>query len=84
MTLDDLINSMTPDVYRNLKQGVELGKWPNGVKLTQEQKETSMQAILIYEQRNLGEEDRTGYMEQACKSSTENKQGDDEQPLTIK
>lgn len=83
MTLDDLINSMTPDVYKNLKQGVELGKWPNGVKLTSEQKKTSLEAILIYEQRNLAEEDRTGYMEQACKSSSENKD-DDVQPLTIK
>ncbi|XPE25420.1 DUF1315 family protein [Shigella sonnei] len=28
MNLDDIINSMTPEVYAALSTAVELGKWP--------------------------------------------------------
>ncbi|HCN6444036.1 DUF1315 family protein, partial [Escherichia coli] len=28
MNLDDIINSMTPEVYQRLSTAVELGKWP--------------------------------------------------------
>ena len=38
MNLDDIINSMTPEVYQRLSTAVELGKWPDGVALTEEQK----------------------------------------------
>ena len=37
MNLDDIINSMTPEVYQRLSTAVELGKWPDGVALTAEQ-----------------------------------------------
>ena len=33
MNLDDIINSMTPEVYQRLSTAVELGKWPDGVAL---------------------------------------------------
>ena len=44
MNLDDIINSMTPEVYQRLSTAVELGKWPDGVTLTEEQKENCRQA----------------------------------------
>lgn len=40
MNIDDMINSMTPEVYQRLVTAVELGKWPDGVALTAEQKRT--------------------------------------------
>ncbi len=43
MNLDEIINSMTPEVYQRLSTAVELGKWPDGVALTPEQKENSLQ-----------------------------------------
>lgn len=39
MNLDDIINSMTPEVYQRLSTAVELGKWPDGVTLTKGKKE---------------------------------------------
>lgn len=36
MNLDEIINSMTPEVYQRLSTAVELGKWPDGVALTPE------------------------------------------------
>ena len=66
----DMLRNITPDVYQALKLAVEIGKWPDGRKLTREQKELSLQAMIAWEQDNLPEEERTGYMgPQACKSA---------------
>ena len=42
MNVEQLVNAMTPEVYQNLKQAVETGKWPNGAELTEEQKANSL------------------------------------------
>ncbi len=66
----DMLRNITPDVYAALKLAVEIGKWSDGRKLTQEQKELCMQAMIAWERDNLPEEQRTGYMgPQACKSA---------------
>ena len=41
--------NITPEIYLNLKQALELGKWADGRKLTPEQKETCMQAVIAWE-----------------------------------
>ncbi|MFD1007813.1 MULTISPECIES: YeaC family protein [Oceanisphaera] len=43
------IANMPEDVYLRLKTAVELGKWPDGSVLTTEQKENSMQAVLLWQ-----------------------------------
>jgi uncharacterized protein YeaC (DUF1315 family) len=55
-----MIDNMSPEVYGRLKQAVELGKWPNGVKLTPEQTELCMQAVITYDYTNKPEEERVG------------------------
>ncbi|CNE56278.1 DUF1315 family protein [Yersinia nurmii] len=52
MELDDLIASMTPEIYQRLSQAVELGKWPDGVALTPEQKENSLQMVMLWQARH--------------------------------
>lgn len=52
MNLDDIINSMTPEVYQRLSTAVELGKWPDGVALTEEQKENCLQLVMLWQARN--------------------------------
>ncbi|WP_114195089.1 YeaC family protein [Edaphovirga cremea] len=52
MELDELIGVMTPEIYQRLAQAVELGKWPDGVALTPEQKENSLQAVMLYQARH--------------------------------
>ncbi|GGI96729.1 YeaC family protein [Halopseudomonas pertucinogena] len=69
--MNDFINmlrNISPEVYQSLKQAIELGKWSDGRKLTQEQKELSLQAIIAWEIENLPEEERTGYIGQSCKN----------------
>lgn len=41
MNIDDMIGGMTQEIYQRLVTAVELGKWPDGVALTQEQKRTA-------------------------------------------
>ena len=66
-----LISNITQDVYESLKLAVEIGKWPDGRKLTQEQKELSLQAVIAWELKHLPEEERTGYMgPQECSSKS--------------
>lgn len=62
MNYDELINSMTPDVYQNMKTAVELGKWADGRAVTAEQRENCLQAIIAYEHKHLPEDQRTGYI----------------------
>ena len=68
-TFVEMLRNITPEVYASLKQAVEIGKWPDGRRLTQEQKELCMQAMIGWELEKLPEEERTGFMgEQHCKS----------------
>ncbi len=57
---------------RTVKLAIEIGKWPDGRKLTQEQKELCLQAVIAWELQNLPEEERTGYMgPQHCSSHSD-------------
>jgi uncharacterized protein YeaC (DUF1315 family) len=88
MNFDDLISSINPEIYLNLKQALELGKWADGRKLTVEQKDIVMQAIIIYEnKKTMPEHLRTGYVskdkakDKVCDSSK--MENNDPQPLHI-
>ena len=69
MQLVDFLESMDLQVYHNLKQSLELGRWPDGERMTQEQRDASLQAVIVYEHQNLPESERVGYMPQKCKSA---------------
>lgn len=49
MELDEIIAGMTPDIYQRLVTAVETGKWADGVALTPEQKENSLQLVLLWQ-----------------------------------
>lgn len=57
-----MIDNINPETYASLRQSLELGKWPDGNLLTREQKELTMMAIIAWEQKNLPEHERTGYL----------------------
>ncbi len=67
MNFEELLDTLTPEMVVSMKRAVELGKWPDGRVLTQDQREQSLQAVLAWEVKNLPEEKRTGYMPQSCK-----------------
>lgn len=71
MTYDELIERLDPMVYRNLKQSIELGKWPDGRAMTREQREISLEAVIYYENKHdIPEEQRVGYLDRGEKAGT--------------
>lgn len=67
---DDVLASLTPDMIEKFKTALEMGKWPDGRVLSKEQKETTLQAVMVWEANNLPENERTGYIERnACQSN---------------
>lgn len=49
MNIDALLAAMTPEVYERLRQAVETGKWGDGTPLSDEQRESTMQAVMLYQ-----------------------------------
>lgn len=52
MDIDALMANLTPDIYERLKTAVELGKWPDGVALTAEQRENCLQMVMLWQARH--------------------------------
>lgn len=48
-TLETLLAGMTPDVYQRLVTATETGKWPDGVALTPQQREHSLQLVMLWQ-----------------------------------
>lgn len=49
MQFDDLVSSITPETFDRLLQAVELGKWPDGAKLSEQQREHCIQLVMAYQ-----------------------------------
>lgn len=85
MDYQELLNSITPEIYENLKRAVELGKWPDGRALSQEQRETCMQAMIAFEHKNMSAEEHTGYVppkpDSECGTPNMTEAADEEKPL---
>jgi len=62
MNYDELIEKMTPQMHQSIKLAIELGKWPDGKKMTPEQLDICLRAVIHYDQL-LPEEERTGYID---------------------
>lgn len=52
MDLNQFVSSISPEVYQRLARAVELGKWPDGVPLTAEQKENSLQLVMLWQKHH--------------------------------
>lgn len=80
MQLKDFLAQMTPEIYQNMKQSLELGHWPNGDRLTPDQREGILEALIAWEHDNLPEEQRIGYMPVSCKSSANKSAAEQDEP----
>ena len=66
-TFSAILAALTPDIVANLKRAIELGKWPDGRRLSEEQTKTCLEAVFVWEAKHLPEEERTGYIHKAKK-----------------
>lgn len=67
MNIDQTLAMLDADIVAKLKTAIEIGKWPTGVALTAEQRQTCMQAVAVWEYKNLPEHERTGYIDKGTK-----------------
>ena len=71
MNIEQMLNVLDPEIVQRLKTAVEIGKWPNGIVLTAEQRQTCMQAVYAWEMKNLPETERSGYIDRGTKEEDE-------------
>lgn len=75
MDFEKAAQSMGSDVYQRFKSAIETGRWPDGSSVSEEQKQTCMQAIILYEQKHVAADQRTGFVTpkpSACASDKPN------------
>jgi uncharacterized protein YeaC (DUF1315 family) len=58
-----LVAGLTPALVEELKTAVELGKWPNGDRLTTAQRDHCLAAVIAWEAGNRPETERVGYID---------------------
>ncbi len=68
MQYQQYIADMSPEVYARLKRAVELGKWPDGSRLTQEQRENALQAVIAWDAMHLEYTERVGFIDKKHKA----------------
>lgn len=50
--LEAMLEALTPEIYERLVVAVETGKWPDGVALTQQQRDNSLQLVMMWQARH--------------------------------
>jgi uncharacterized protein YeaC (DUF1315 family) len=68
MDLQHVIACMTPEIYENLKEAIALGRWQDGRRLTAQQLESSLSAVIAYESKHIPETERVGYIDRGKKA----------------
>jgi len=49
MELKNIVATMSPEIRENLSRAIEIGRWPDGSKLTEQQKSSSLQAVIAWD-----------------------------------
>ena len=68
MNYQQMIDTMSPEIYQSHRQALELGKWPDGRALSAQQKEETMQAVIAWGEKHLPPEQRIGYIDRGHKA----------------
>ncbi len=71
MNIDHTLAALTPELVARFRTAIETGRWPNGERLSAQQRQTCMQAVLIWEHHHLTPELRTGYIDRGSKDEGE-------------
>ncbi|MDX1733727.1 MAG: DUF1315 family protein [Halioglobus sp.] len=68
MDYQQLIENMSPELYRSLLRAVETGKWPDGRVVTPEQRENALQAVIAWGEQHLQPDERVGFIDRGHKA----------------
>lgn len=64
----DILNNLTPQIVEKFRTAIEIGRWENGEKLSDAQRQTCMQAVMVWEHEHLPISERTGYIQKPIKN----------------
>ena len=53
MDIINVVDNLSDDMYQRFKCAAETGKWPEGVDVDQNQRDTAMQIVMAYQSRVL-------------------------------
>ena len=87
MKLDELVRALDAEKYATLQTAVELGKWPDGRKLSTEEKSHALQVLIAYDAEHKPEEERIGYLHKPDKKDCHDEKIDlieDQKDLIVK
>jgi len=62
----DTAGQLPKELIDRMRTALELGHWPDGQPLSKAQKETTLEAVMVWEIMHLPPEHRTGFIQQAC------------------
>jgi uncharacterized protein YeaC (DUF1315 family) len=65
---EDVVRQITPELYATFKRSIEQGRWPDGRRLTEAQREHCMQAMIAYDQLHKTEIERVGFIDRKHKA----------------
>ncbi|QFT53447.1 YeaC family protein [Microbulbifer sp. THAF38] len=82
MSFEQLLNNLNPQIVASLRRAIELGKWPNGVAITAEQRNLCAEAVANWETRNLSKEQQVGYVAPKTSKDPCSAKKSEEQPLS--
>lgn len=68
MDYQQIIGAMSREVYDSLRRALELGKWPDGKRLSPEQRAETMQAVIAWGEMHLPPEERVGFIDRGSKA----------------
>lgn len=57
MNILSLVDNMSVEMYERLKHAAETGKWPEGVKVDQAQRDSALQLSMAYQSRKLNSDE---------------------------
>ena len=60
--VNELVESLTPEMARDLKRAIELGRFPDGRMISEAQRELMLEAVILYDAAKLPEDERTGFI----------------------
>ena len=64
-----VLAALTPEIVDKFRTAISLSKWEDGTRLTNEQRETCMQAVMLWEHEYLPQEERIGFIHRPKKES---------------
>lgn len=80
---DQAATQLPRDVIDRMREAVATGRWPDGRTLTDEQRQTSLQAVIAWEAVNLPPEERIGFMPTADCGSAATPQPSEVMPIRM-